>query len=329
MALLNRVQPHVAIPGLLTPQAQDVIFKKYLGELSHYGDLGVEKAYFTSISNINSETYIGQQWGGDMAKQSYTIGQVAAPYYKISAMVEYNVDEQAKFEKLSNGVSLPSFLEDLARQGINQRRHQAVLFGFDSSEAQGILGNVTEKTFAADSNNIQTLIGYDIAELQAQLASFARSVMDASYGMAKPAIVASSARVINYLKTAIVPLVQGQKDGGGVDSVAGVFGKVSGEWLGVGKIEFIADNLLQEADGDKDIILFIAPGLSEQEANGGMNLVGFNNISYNTWADESAGVMRFDAPPSLGKYQYNYVVKTTPGVTLRSEAVLKTSVKYS
>lgn len=335
MAIMQRLHPHVAMPGLLTPQVQSVDFKKYLGATTNMGALGMEKAYFTSVTNINSETLVGQQWGSDMAKQSYTLGQLSASYYRIAAMVEYNVDEQAKFELLSNGVSLPSFLEDLARQGINQRRHQGVLLGFDNAEtSQGIMGNATEATFAADSQNVSTLIGYDIAELQARLSGFARSVMDASYGMLKPVVIASSVRVINYLKTAIVPLVEGQKDGGGIDSVAGVFGKVSGTWLGVGQIEFIADDLLKEADTTdaknlKDIILFIAPGMDTLSTPDNQNIVGENNITYNTWCDEAAGVMRFDAPPALGRYQSRYMVKMTPGVTLRSEGVIKTSIKYS
>lgn len=331
MAIMNRLYPHVAMPGLLTPQVQEVPFKKYLGAVTNMGNLGMEKAYFTSVTNINSETFIGQQWGSDMAKQTYTLGQLGASYYRISAMVEYDMDEQAKFELLSNGVSLPAFLEDLARQGINQRRHQGVLLGFDATETtQGIMGNVTEKTFAADSAGTSTMIGYDVAELQAQLSSFVRAVLDASYGSLKPAVVVSSARVINYLKSAIVPLVDGQKEGGGIDSVAGVFGKVSGTWLGVGAIEFIADNLLEAADGDKDVILFIAPGIDSQEQSGeGQNLVGTQSITYNTWCDEAVGVMRVDAPPSLGRYQSRYMVKMTPGVTLRNEAVVKTSIKYS
>lgn len=331
MAMLQRLTPHFVVPGLLTPQTQSVDFKKYVGSITHLGPLGLEKGYITTISNINTETLIGQQWGSDMAKQSYTIGQVSASCYKIQAMVEYDVDEQAKFEALSNGVSLPNFLEDLARQGINQRRHQGILLGFDNNETtQGIMGNATQVTFAADSNGVSTLIGYDIAELQARLSSFAREVMDASYGMLKPVVIASSVRVINYLKTAIVPLVDGQKEGGGIDSVAGVFGKVSGTWLGVGQIEFIADDLLK---GDtKDTILFIAPGIDTTQSGSddiNQNIVGEKSITFNTWCDEGAGFMRFDTPPSLGKYQSRYILKMTPGVTLRSEGVVKTEIQYS
>ena len=339
MAVLTRLHPHVSMPGLLTPQTQQVPFKKYLGAITNYGDLAKEKVYFTTITNIKSETHIGQQWGSDMAKQTYTLGQVDAPYYRISAMVEYNVDEQSKFEAISNGIALPDFLEKLARQGIAQRRHQGVLLGFDAAEpTQGIINNSTFVTLPADSKGGQTLLGYDLSEFQAFLSKLAREVLNASYGMAKPCVIASSTRVVNYLKSAVVPLIESQKEGGGVDSVAGLFGRISGQWLGVGQIEFIEDNLLQDYDltdaaSPKDVILMIAPGLNPQEAGSDealeMNLVGNVNITYNTWCDEALGALRFDAPPSLGSYQFRYMYKMTPGVTLRPEAVVKTSIKYA
>lgn len=334
MAQMVRLNPHIAIPGLIVPNVQEVPFSRYIGHRTNLGTLAVEQAYITVINNINGETAVGQQWGNDLNKQTYTMGQISAPYYRIESYVEYNVDEQAKFEELSNGVSLPDFLENLAKQAINQRRHQALLFGFDTESGlyQGILANATQKTLPPDSNGKSTLLEYDVAQLNAFLGSIARTVMDTTYGMAKPTVIASSSRVINYIRSAIVPLTESQKDGAGIDSVGGVLNRVMTEWLGVGKVEFISDNLLQD-DVNGDTIVFLATGIDGQDAvseDESQNLVGrFNSIKYNTWYDSAEGLMKFEAPPTLGTYAMKYTFKMTPGVTLRNECVIKCKIQYS
>lgn len=334
MAQMVRLNPHIAIPGLIVPNVQEVPFSRYIGHRTNLGNLAVEQAYITMINNINSETAVGQQWGNDLNKQSYTMGQISAPYYRIESYVEYNVDEQAKFEALSNGIALPDFLENLAKQAINQRRHQALLFGFDTETGlyQGILANATQKTLPPDSNNKSTLLEYDVAQLNSFLGSLARTVMDTTYGMAKPTVIASSSRVINYIRSAIIPLTESQKDGAGIDSVGGVLGRVMSEWLGVGKVEFISDNLLQD-DTNGDTIVFLATGIDDQDGvteEDSQNLVGkFNSIKYNTWYDSAEGLMKFEAPPTLGTYAMKYTFKMTPGVTLRSECAIKCKIQYS
>lgn len=334
MAQMTRINPSVAIPGLLVPNVQQVPFEKYIGHKTQMGSLGKEQAYITLVSNINSETQVGQQWGSQMARQTYTLGQLGVPYYRVEAYVEYNVDEQAKFEELSNGVALPDFLENLAKQGINQRRHQAILYGFDSTNGlnQGILANSTAVSMPADTAGNQKLTAYNPVELQAFLTMVVRRAMDTTYGMAKPTIVASSQRVINFLSSTIIPLTQSQKDGGGVDTVRGLFQRSVGDWLGVGNIEFVADATLEGTGaGGTDRIVFIAPGLDTQTASDeeNVNLVGqYNSINYNTWYDSAEGLMRWDAPPSMGTFGVKYTLKMTPGVCLRSEAVQVVDVQY-
>lgn len=331
MSQMLRVTPHIAIPGLAVPQVQDVPFSKYIGHKTNMGSMAEEQAYITKITAMNSETSVGQQWGKNLNRQGYSLGQIQAPFYRIDSYVEYNLDEQAKFEALSNGVSLPSFLELLAKQGINQRRHQAILYGFDTDTelSQGILGNATSSTLPADSSEVSTIVGYNPGELAAFLGSVAREVMNATYGTAKPVVVASTARVVNYLRSTIIPLTESQKDGAGIDTISGVYNRMASDWLGVGPVDWVIDNTLINSDG-KDLILFIAPGLDSQVSNeDSQNLVGsLNSINYNTWYDGAEGLQRFDAPPTLGTFASKYSFKMTPGVTIRSEAVIAVEASY-
>lgn len=331
---MARLHPSATLPGLLVPQVQDVPFEKYIGNATNFGSMSKEAIYLTSVTNINSETQVGQQWGSQRAKQSYTLGQISAPYYRIEAYLEWNIIEQAKFEELSNGVALPNFLENLAQQGINQRIHEAILYGFDPATelSQGILANATTSTLPQDSNKKDTITGYNVAELQAFLSGIVREVMNASYGMLRPVTIASSSRVINYLLTAIVPLTESQQPGSGVDTVAGLANRVM-SWLGAGQVEFIRDEtLIDETNTIGDKIVFIARGMDNQQENAAesQNLVGqFNSITFNTWFDRAEGLMQFDVLPSAGVQGKILTYKMTPGITLRSEAVCVVTAKYA
>ncbi|HEC1823356.1 TPA: hypothetical protein R1765_001980 [Campylobacter coli] len=331
--LLSRINPSVVLPGLLVPQTQNVDFDAYIGQKTNLTDTADEMLYIMTVNNINSETSVGQQWGQELTNQSYSLGQTGLPLYRVSAYVEYDQNEQAKFERLSNGVSLPAFLENLAKQGINQRKHQGILYGFDNGLKQGITSNATVVNMPADSNSKTKLTEYDPAELVDFLASIARSVMDTTYGTAKPVVFASSVRVINYIKTVIVPLLD-SANANGVDSVSGLYNRVISEWLGVGKIQFIADELLRENTTDgKDTIMMIAPGLDNQSGlpdDINQNLVGeFNSITYNTMYDAGIGLTKMNRPDDFGIYSSWYTYKMTPGATLRSEAVVTCAVQYA
>lgn len=317
---------------MLAPQVQGVPFKSYIGAFTNHGSMAAEAAYILDITNINSETSVGQQWGRQLANQSFTQGQISAPFYRIEAYFEYDVVEQAKFEALSSGTSLHSLLENLAKQGINQRRHEAILFGFDPATNfnQGILANATESNLPADSVGNSAITSYDVAELQAFLSTIIRNVMDASYGMLKPVTIASSSRVINYIQTAIVPVTESQKDGSGVDTVGGLLQRVV-NWLGAGQVVFIKDEKLKD-DTNGDKIVFVAPGLDSQDQGDpeGENLVGEeNSIRFNTWCDEAEGLTGWDYPMAGGVFAKKLSYKMTPGITLRSEAVQVVVAPYA
>lgn len=334
MAQLTRLYPSAAIPGLLTPQVQDVDFKKYIGKETNQASLAVNAVYMASVTNINSQAAITQQWKNEVSNQSYTMGQISAPVYMIQAFMQWDKQEAAAFDALSSGVALPDFLENLAKQAINQRRHEGILYGFDPATDlnQGILANATESNLPADSQGNSTITSYSPAELQSFLASVIRDVMNASYGMLRPVVIASSPRVINYLHSIVVSLTESQQKGAGVDVISGLLGRVM-DWLGAGKVEFIQDVTLQD-DTNGDKIVFVARGMDEQSESvsdaDSQNLVGKNNsIKFNTWTDKGFGLMPEQAPEVLGVYKRKFVFRMTPGVTLRSEAVRVVKAPYA
>lgn len=331
--LVTRVNPSKVLPGLLTPQVQKVDFDAYIGSKTNLTSTADEMLYIMNVAYMDSRVNVGQQWNnGDLAKQSYTLGQIGLPLYRLNAYVEYNEDEQEKFESLSNGVGLPAFLENLAKQGIAQRKHQGILYGFDPSLKQGILANATVATLPADSNSKTKLTEYDPKELTDFLAALVRGVMDVSFNMAKPAVIASSVRTINYINSIIVTLLD-SANANGVDTIGGLLNRIM-NWLGVGLVQFVADDLLKENTSDgKDTILIIAPGIDSQESvpeENNQNLVGDeNSIKYNTMYDAGVGLVRKVRPEDFGIFSSLYTYKMTPGCTLRKEAVVSVAVEYA
>lgn len=334
MAQLTRLYPSAAVPGILTPQVQDVDFKKYVGKETNFGTLDKNAVYITSVTNINSTAEITQQWQTEFTNQTYTLGQIKAPVYMIKASLRFNEQEQRQFESVANGVALPDFLENLAKQAINQRRHEGVLYGFDPATDlnQGILANATESNLPADSAGNTSITSYNAAELQAFLASIIRDVMNASYGMLRPVVIASSPRVINYLHSVVVSLTESQQKGAGIDVISGLLGRVM-DWLGAGKVEFIQDVTLQD-DTNGDKIVFVARGMDEQSENvsdaDSQNLVGtHNSIKFNTWVDKGEGLKVYPYPVMGGTYMKDLWIRMTPGITLRSEAVRVVKAPYA
>lgn len=324
--IFSRIQPSVTLPSVLIPHTQDVDFHKYVGAKTNLGDVAAQSLYITTINNVNSETSVGQQWGQDKTRQGYTMGQISAPYYIIRAYIEYARDERAIFESVSNGMSLPTFLENVAKQGINQRRGQGILFGFDSTLNQGILANATEVTMPADSNGNASVSTYNITELQVFLSKLVADMQSNTLNTAKPLVFTSSFRVINYLKSAIYGL---KLDTGNVaiDSVANVFDKVASQWLGA-KIEFVANDLLK---GDtQDTIALIARGVSPDETDPtiSQNLAAQGGITYNTMYDAALDLIREERPADFGLYSSELTYKMTSGVTLRNESVIKIKVAF-
>ena len=333
MTQVIRVAPHNLIPGMVTPIYQDVPYEKALAEVTHFGELGSDILYQPTLSRFHTPTAIAQTWRGHLDVASYSLGQISFPYYSIMAKNQSDPGEEAKFGKLVTGIGLQDFLDDLCKQGIAQRQHYATWFGFDADATQGILLNAgTVTTIPNDSESHSTIVSYLPAELFQLLTGYARQIMNATYNTAKPVVVVSTTEIINYLQTIIIPIASYQMPGAGVDSVGGAFQRVVGTWLGVGKVEFIADNALagKGANGT-DLLSLIAPGLSDQEVKSDQTLVQrkMPQNMRNTFVDEVSGIRTYNNPVIDGVKSKLFSLQTTPGCLIRPEAVVTLEVTYS
>lgn len=324
--ILSRVAPSQVSPHTLIPQSQKVDYNKYFGLVSNYGTEGDARFYIPALTNINTIASVGQQWESNATRQQYTTGQIGAPYYRINAYFDFDKQEASVFERTMGGISLQQFLLASAEQAIEQRKMQGLVLGFNAGE--GIVGNATIATLPQDSANSTKLTTYKPAELQQFLSKLASDAMANTFNMSKPIVITSSTRVINYLATAIVPLTQSQQNGGGVDSVLGLHERVC-KWLGIPKVEIIANDLLRETSSGKDTILIIAPEIDSSKNGGGTNAVGeLNGVQFNTTYDIAGALQVEPNAPHNGRQSVMMTLKLTSGITLRSEAVVKVEVEY-
>lgn len=323
---LSRVVPHSIIPGVVAPINQDVDYKKIFAGITNYGKIGDDFLYLSTLEKIHTPTTIGQQWRGGIDSAQFTNGQLGYQYYTIQARFEYTDQQAAKLAQLLPGVGVDMLLDKLCRQGVNQRRHYGALFGFDPAQTQGVVKQGVTNSLPNDSDAHSTISTYNPDELLAFLASEARTAMNNSYGMAKPVIFMSSVQVINYIKTVMLNLTAYQMPGAGVDSIGGAYGRIVGDWLGVGKVEFIADDLLKGTGtaGD-DLILLISPGLTDQDAvspeYSQYQLSDLPANMMNTFMDSAGGLIRSQNPIINRVTSADYSLQTTPGAVIRQDAV--------
>jgi hypothetical protein len=333
---LSRFVGSSVMPGYVAPVVQDTNFKECLADITHFGELGAPALYLPTLSRIHTPTTIGQQWRADADSVGFDNNQLTFWYYTIHARYEYTDQQAAKMSKVLPAIGLQDLNTRLCEMAMNQRRHYGMWFGFDpTSTAQGIIAQGTTYTFVNDSDAHSTLLTYNPPELVALLAAVARETMNATYGMAKPVVIASSPRTINYIMSTIVAVTESQLPGAGIDSVGGTFGRVVGDWLGVGKVKFIQDKLLEGTGGTAltDPVVFIAPGLSEADpvpADISQYSLMDNNINrINTFMDNAGGLLRMENPIINWTHQGLFKLQTTPGAVVRKEAVRVINIPYS
>lgn len=332
---LSRIWPSVTVPGLLAPINQDVDFRKYFGDITSYGEVGVDAVYYPTLEKISGMTTVFQQWNDNLPQVDIENGQLEAKYYTIGTSVQYTDEQAGKFSKIYSGVSLDQVLDDLSKMAINQKWHFASLYGFVPEDNDGLVNNGINVNLPADSAGADTMTGYIPAELMSFIASQIREAMNVSFGTLKPAVIAGSTRAINYIRSTVVALNQYQMQGGGVDSIAGTLGRIVGDWLGVGRVEFIADDLLMDqTGGNADKILIIAPGLGtqdevpEQYSQYLLDDMPLNRM--NTTMDKMSNGLITTVNPVINRtVRRNKTLKTTAGIVLRSQAVRVISFNYA
>ena len=260
---------------------------------------------------------------------------VSTPTYLIRTRAEYDHHDIAAANAW--GYSLPEGQRLAMRQGVFQQQRNALLYGFNPSNGEGVLNTqgATTTSLPPDSNGNQTISTYD----NGQLAVFFLNLIGQlktrcmQLGMPVRISIVTPQRVQAALAyQGIVQLTQFQREGGGVNSILGTVNSVAG-WSG-DTIEWSCDDTLinQGSGGNTDAIIIAIP---EVKKPGGttINTNEFAKLApgleaTNLMLTDMAAPREIPTPLAGGATDVLMEIRTTSGWFLRPEALTILSAAY-
>ena len=332
---LQRIFPNTSLPGVLSKKYEDIKYAKALGNITKNGARGIDAVYKLVLDNNSSNTNVGtaSTWMNNMPKNNASISQIEAAYYKIASSIQTTADSEAKFGHLNAGISEYELLKAITFQAMAQRKAYMTFFGANPNKKEGLFNNVGETTsLAQDSATNSTLTAYTPGELLEALAGEIRAIQNLSYNMLKPIVIVAPLDAINYLKSRVVPLTNYQQKGAGTDTVAGTLESIVYDMNGL-QLEFVSCSYLKgKGTGGKDVMLFVAPGITEEEmgrdSTAYLNSVLKDNY-INTLMDEALPLTETINPSINGVNSWFVEHIITPGIVLRSEAIRALEYTYA
>ena len=333
---MKRIFPNVVLPGVVSKLYEKIDYKKVLGDITKQGARGIDAVYKLVLDNTSSNTNVGtaSTWMNNIAKNEASLSQIEAAYYKIMSSIQTTTDSEAKFEQIGADISEYELKKAITFQAMAQRKAHITFFGANPNGKEGLFNNVSETTaLPQDSGTNETLTSYIPGELLDTLASEIRQIQNLSYNMLKPLVIVAPLNAINYLKSKVVPLADYQQKGAGTSSIADTLGDIVYDMNGL-RIEFVACSYLAgKGTSGKDVMLFVAPGITQEEAESGKDSTAYlNNVlkdNYiNTIMDEALPLTETINPSINGVNSWFVEHIITPGIFLRSEAIRALEYSY-
>lgn len=331
---LKRIVPHGVIPGLLARVHEDIDYNKLLAETTKYGGEGDDVSYMMKLDNVSTASQVGgaNVWTDNIIPPSATFDQILIPYYSIWAKYNTNPMTENKLNKLGVGVSEKRLKEALCLTSMNQRRAHGTLFGYDNTQTQGIYNNaISTIALPNDSNSQANLSSYVPGELAEFIISILRDMQNVSWNRLKPIIIVANIDAINYIRSKIVPY-SAYFQQGSTQTVAVMANNITNEFAGF-SIDYVECSYMKgRGTGGKDVLMFIAPGLSKQESSDrkATNFIDSiaDNQYMNTFIDEPLELQEGTNPP-VYNVQDNWLRSVvSPGIVLRKEAVRIVEYEY-
>jgi hypothetical protein len=330
-----QVHPSHFVPEILLPYQQasgafDLLAERdptvQLGD----GDLAV---YIKSL-DIRTKTAAGNSPYNSLPGVSIEANQISTPTYLLRARAEYDHHETRSAGVW--GVSLPEAYRLGTRQAFFQQMRNALLYGFNPLNGEGMLNTVgaTTTTLPADSFGNTTISTYDNGQMALFLLGLISSLMTRTMQVGQKLRIAAlmPQRVFtawNY--QGVVQLTQFQREGAGVATTGDMTKLIlAGQGL---DLEFCCDDtLIGQGAGGTDAILFTIPEVKKP---------GVNPVNTNEFAKVTPGLSAcnlqycdMDAPREIisplagGATDVLSELRITSGWTVRPEALTILSAAY-
>jgi hypothetical protein len=261
---------------------------------------------------------------------------ISTATYRLQTRAQYdNFDEAATG---AWGYALPEALRLAARQGIAQQLRNALLYGYNPANGEGLLNTAgaTRVNLGADSNGNTGYSTWDSGQLAQFLLNMIGNLKTTTLQIGQPLrmVFLAPQRFIQQISYGgIVSLTQFQRIGAGVETAAGLVETVA-QWAGGDDVSFAADDtLIGQGYGGTDAIILVAPELKIPHANARINTNVFATLTPNQTATtlmlcDVAAPTEIPTPLPDGGITTLYTMRSTSGWGIRPEGMTILSAAY-
>ena len=299
-----------------------------LGEADLY--VYAKKVQLTTSVSANQST------ANQLPSASVIPSMISTATYRLQTRAQYdNFDEAATG---AWGYALPEALRLAARQGIAQQLRNALLYGYNPANGEGLLNTAgaTRVNLGADSNGNVGYSTWDSGQLAQFMLNMIGNLKTTTLQIGQPLrlVFLAPQRFIQQISYGgIVSLTQFQRIGAGVETAAGLVETVA-SWAGGDDVSFAADDtLVGQGYGGTDAIILVAPELKIPRANAQINTNVFATLTPNQTATtlmlcDVAAPTEIPTPLPDGGITTLYTMRSTSGWGIRPEGMTILSAAY-
>jgi len=285
---------------------------------------------------LTTQVSANQSTANQLPSASVIPSMISTATYRLQTRAQYdNFDEAATG---AWGYALPEALRLAARQGIAQQLRNALLYGYNPANGEGLLNTAgaTRVNLGADSNGNVGYSTWDSGQLAQFMLNMIGNLKTTTLQIGQPLrlVFLAPQRFIQQISYGgIVSLTQFQRIGAGVETAAGLVETVA-SWAGGDDVSFAADDtLVGQGYGGTDAIILVAPELKIPRANAQINTNVFATLTPNQTATtlmlcDVAAPTEIPTPLPDGGITTLYTMRSTSGWGIRPEGMTILSAAY-
>jgi len=329
--------PHFMMPELIMQYSlASGAFTTLAGE-NPMPRLGESDLYvYAKKIQLTTQVQANQSQVNQLPSASVIPSMISTATYRMQTRAQYDGFDEAATSHW--GYALPEAMRLAARQGIAQQLRNALLYGFNPANGEGLVNTsgATAVSLGADSNGNTGYSTWDSGQLAQFLLNLIGSLKVRTLQIGQPLrlVFLAPQRFISQISySGVVSLTQFQRVGAGVETAAGLVETVA-KWAGGDDVSFAADDtLIGQGSGGADAILLIAPELKIPKANAKINTNVFAQLTPNQTAT-SLMLTDVSAPTEIptpipdGGITTLYTMRSTSGWGIRPEALTVLSAAY-
>ena len=284
--------------------------------------------------DIRTKAAAGQSAMNQLPSVSITASMISTPTYNIRTRAEYDHHDTSAMGKW--GASIVEAQRLGMRQGIFQQMRQALLYGFNPANGEGLLNTngATAITLPADANGHTTVQTYDNGQMALFILSQISALKTRTMQMGMPAriVILGPQRVLSAWEyQGIVQTTQFQREGAGTAAIGTVVSLQAG--MSGDTVEWVFDDtLIGKGAGGRDAILITIPEVKKPEG-GRINTNEFAKMApgldaVNIMLCDMAAPREIPTPLPGGAIDVLSELRCTSGWSVRPEALTIASMTY-